>query len=70
MSIGDMNTLAKEFLVSESYNVDGSNYGKVEQGTDERVEEGENLLRDENATSTDRGEMFRSLAHNRFNIRV
>ena len=70
MHIGDAKTLAKEFQASESYNVDDGDYGKAEKPAEGRIQEGEDLLRSENATSTDRGEMFRSLAQNRYNIRV
>ena len=70
MHVGDAKTLAKEFQVSETYNPEDTDYGKAEQSARGQVEQGEELLRSENATSTDRGEMFRSLAQNRYNIRV
>ncbi|KAG7373470.1 mechanosensitive ion channel [Nitzschia inconspicua] len=72
MSIGDRNRLAQEFLVNDRYHSPENDYRAEEAGI-KRSESGDLIERSNNqisSSSNQQGEMFRSLAQTKYNIRV
>lgn len=72
MSIGDRNQLAQEFLVNDRYHSPENDYRAEEAGI-KRSESGDLIERSNNQISSgsnQQGEMFRSLAQTKYNIRV